>query len=38
VFWLSGKADVQSQSGQVEISTKEYTYAQHIYDKENGDN
>jgi hypothetical protein len=37
-FWMSGKADSQAQSGQMDISTKEYTYAQHIYDKENGDN
>ncbi len=36
-FWLSGKADAQTQSGQVELSTKEYTYAQRFYDKENGD-
>jgi hypothetical protein len=37
-FWMSGKAVSQSQTGQIDISTREYTYAQHIYDKENGDN
>ena len=37
-FWVSGKAASQNQSGQVELSTEEYTHAQHFYDKENGDN
>jgi hypothetical protein len=37
-FWLSGKANSQTQSGQIDLSTKQYAYAQNIYDKENGDN
>jgi hypothetical protein len=35
-FWLSGKADAQTHTGQVDLSTKLYTSAQRIYDKENG--
>jgi hypothetical protein len=37
-FWISGTADSQSQTGQVDLSTKQYAVAQHFYDKENGDN
>jgi hypothetical protein len=37
-FWMSGKADTQNQAGQIDLSTKQYAYAQHFYDKENGDN
>jgi hypothetical protein len=36
-FWLSTPATSQSVSGQVEVSTKEYTVAQRYYDKQNGD-
>jgi hypothetical protein len=35
-FWLSGKADSQHQTGEMEISTKPYTDAQAFYDKEDG--
>jgi hypothetical protein len=37
-FWVSGNASSQSQSGQVDLSSKYYAYAQHFYDKENGEN
>ena len=37
-FWTSGKADSQIQTGQVDLSTKQYAVAQHFYDKENGGN
>jgi hypothetical protein len=36
-FWLSGKADTQTYSGQVDVSTREYTVAQRYYDQQNGD-
>jgi hypothetical protein len=35
-FWLSGKADSQHETGEMEISTKQYTDAQAFYDKEDG--
>jgi len=37
-FFMSGKAASGDLSGEVELSTKEYTRAQSIYDKENGAN
>ena len=37
-FLMSGKAASGDLSGEVELSTKEYTLAQHFYDKENGAN
>jgi hypothetical protein len=37
-FWMSGKADSQKESGQVDLSTKQYAVAQDFYDKENGEN
>jgi hypothetical protein len=37
-FFMSGKAASGDLSGEVELSTKEYTLAQRIYDKENGAN
>ena len=37
-FWIFGKSDSQNQTGQVEVSTKQYTVAQRFYDKENGGN
>jgi len=37
IFAMSGKAATAILSGQLEISTKQYTDAQHFYDKENGD-
>jgi len=37
-FFMSGKAASGELSGEVELSTKEYTVAQHFYDKENGAN
>ena len=37
-FLMSGKAASGDLSGEVELSTKEYTFAQHIYDRENGAN
>jgi hypothetical protein len=33
-FWLSGKADSQHATGEMEISTKQYTDAQAFYDKQ----
>ena len=36
-FWLSGKSDSQTISGETEISTKEYTVAQRYFDQQNGD-
>jgi hypothetical protein len=38
IFSMSGTAASRDLSGEVELSTKEYTYAQHFYDQENGDN
>jgi hypothetical protein len=37
-FWVSGKANSQTQTGQVELSTKQYADAQRVYDRENGGN
>jgi hypothetical protein len=37
-FWMSGKAGSQQESGQIDLSTKQYAVAQDFYDKENGDN
>jgi hypothetical protein len=37
-FWMLGKASSQSQSGQIDLSTKQYADAQHFYDEENGNN
>jgi len=37
-FWISGKAGSQSQTGQVDLSTKQYAVAQSFYDKQNGGN
>jgi hypothetical protein len=35
-FWVSSHAGSQTQTGQVDVATKQYTYAQRIFDKENG--
>jgi hypothetical protein len=35
-FWLSGKADSQHETGEMELSTKQYADAQAFYDKEDG--
>jgi hypothetical protein len=35
-FLMSGKAASGDLSGEVELSTKEYTVAQRFYDQENG--
>jgi len=35
---MSGTAASRALSGDVELSTKEYTFAQHVYDQENGSN
>jgi len=37
-FWMSGKASSQNRSGQIDLSTQQYAYAQHVYDQENGAN
>ncbi|HEX4141129.1 MAG TPA: hypothetical protein VHY09_12325 [Candidatus Methylacidiphilales bacterium] len=37
-FWMSGKAASQSENGEVELATKQYTTAQAFYDKEDGAN
>ena len=37
-FWLSGKAASQNQSGEMELSTKQYATAQAYWDKEDGSN
>jgi hypothetical protein len=37
-FFISGKASSEELSGELELSTKEYTVAQRFYDKENGSN
>jgi hypothetical protein len=37
-FWLSGKASSQSQSGEMELSTKQYATAQAYWDKVDGNN
>jgi len=36
--WLTGKAGSQDMSGQMELATRQYTEAQRVFDKENGDN
>jgi hypothetical protein len=35
-FWMSGKASSQTQTGEMELSTKQYATAQAFYDKEDG--
>jgi hypothetical protein len=35
-FWESGKADAQTTTGEMELSTKQYADAQAYYDKEDG--
>jgi hypothetical protein len=37
-FWMSGKAGSRTQTGQVDLSTKQYAYVQGVYDRENGGN
>ena len=37
-FWLSSKASSQSQSGEMELSTKQYATAQAYWDKVDGNN
>ncbi len=37
-FWVSRKAGSEGQSGEMELSTKQYASAQHFYDQENGAN
>jgi hypothetical protein len=37
-FYLSSQSSSQTQTGQIDLSTKYYAYAQHFYDKENGGN
>jgi hypothetical protein len=36
-FWLSSQATAQTTTGEVEVSTREYTALQKYYDKQNGD-
>lgn len=35
-IWVSGKADSENASGEIELSTKEYAYAQRELDKRDG--
>jgi len=35
-FFVSGQASSQTQTGQVQLSTKQYASAQSFYDKQNG--